>query len=113
MGLVVNRRYRPTQPHLRYARHPDWKHIGRCIRIEHIDGQRVPPEAPLAGLRIGVAEQFFFDDTSPGIAERVTEAAAAIEAAGATLSQLDLPGCAEVFELYFNGDILAARLYQC
>jgi aspartyl-tRNA(Asn)/glutamyl-tRNA(Gln) amidotransferase subunit A len=77
-----------------------------------LDGEAVPDIASLAGLRIGMAESFFFEATEPGIAERVGEAAAAIEAAGATLRPLALPGAAEVFELYFQGGIVAPELHR-
>ena len=77
-----------------------------------LDGETVPEIGATGGLRIGIAESFFFDGTSLGIAERVEEATKALAAAGATLQPLALPGCAELFDLYARGGIVAPELYR-
>ncbi|HET6629678.1 MAG TPA: Asp-tRNA(Asn)/Glu-tRNA(Gln) amidotransferase subunit GatA [Woeseiaceae bacterium] len=47
--------------------------------------------APLQGLRVGVVRQHFDEGLHPECAARVREALAAIEAQGATLTEVDLP----------------------
>lgn len=83
-----------------------------AFAFEALDGEAVPDVESVATLRIGVAESFFFDETSPGIAERVVEAIGALEAAGASLGPLALPGCDELFDLYFKGGIVAPELFR-
>ena len=82
-----------------------------AFAFEQLDADRVPDLATGTPLRIGVAERFFWQDTSPGIAERVSEALRLIEADGATLTDLSLPGTAEVYEIYHQGGIVSAELY--
>lgn len=81
-----------------------------AFAFEALDGESVPQLISLAGLRIGIAEGFFFDAASPGIAERIGDASRALEAAGATLEAVSLPGCAELFALYHQGGIVAPEL---
>ncbi len=47
--------------------------------------------APLKGLRIGVVRQHFDEGLDPRCGARIREALAAIEAQGATLTEIDLP----------------------
>ena len=77
-----------------------------------LDGEAVPEVDGVAGLRVGLAEAFFFNEASPGVAERCAEATRALEAAGATLTPLALSGCAELFALYDKGGIVAPELYR-
>ncbi|WP_206454741.1 amidase [Aurantimonas marina] len=81
-----------------------------AFAFEALDGENVPEVNSLAGLRIGIAESFFFDTASPGITERIGDASRALEAAGAILGPLALPGCAELFDLYHQGGIVAPEL---
>lgn len=77
--------------------------------FEALDSARVPDCD--GALRLGVAGAFFRDDTSPGIGERLHEALALIEADGATLADVDLPGVDEVYDIYREGGIVSAELY--
>ncbi|MEC5325263.1 amidase [Aurantimonas sp. A3-2-R12] len=83
-----------------------------AFAFEALDGETVPDVESLANLRVGIAESFFFDETSPGVAERIDEAIGALEAAGASLGPLALPGCAELFDLYHRGGIVAPELFR-
>ena len=82
-----------------------------AFAFEQMDADRVPDLAAGTPLRIGVAEPFFWQDTAPGIAERVAEALRLMEADGATLTDQPLPGAAEVYEMYREGGIVSAELY--
>ena len=45
----------------------------------------------LRGLRLGLPRQYFVDGMEPGVSARIREAVAALEAAGATIVEVDLP----------------------
>jgi aspartyl-tRNA(Asn)/glutamyl-tRNA(Gln) amidotransferase subunit A len=45
----------------------------------------------LRGMRLGIPSQYFLPGMEPGVEARVREAIAALEAAGATLTEVDLP----------------------
>jgi aspartyl-tRNA(Asn)/glutamyl-tRNA(Gln) amidotransferase subunit A len=77
-----------------------------------LDGAAVPDCRDLSGCRVGVAKEFFFDDLGPGIGGAVDAAVKALGKAGARLSDLDLPGAQEVYDVYFRGGIVAPELYQ-
>src|SRR5262249_53235268 len=77
-----------------------------------IDGESVPPLDDLAGIRLGIAESFFWNDASPGVAERCHEAITLAEALGARTFDQALTGSAEVFQLYFSGGIVSSELYR-
>ena len=77
--------------------------------FEALDPARVPDCD--GALRLGVAGTFFWNDTSPGIAERLTDALRLIEADGAKISDVNLPGVDEVFDIYRQGGIVSAELY--
>ena len=79
-----------------------------AFSFEQLDTARVPDLAPDTPLRIGVAEPFFWQDCSPGIAERVTEA---LRLTQATLTDQSLPGVAEVYQIYHQGGIVSAELF--
>ena len=82
-----------------------------AFAFEQLDAARVPDLDPTTPLRIGVAEPFFWQNTDPGISERVHETLALVEAAGAKLTDQTLPGCAEVYRIYHQGGIVSAELY--
>jgi aspartyl-tRNA(Asn)/glutamyl-tRNA(Gln) amidotransferase subunit A len=77
-----------------------------------LDGARVPGLGGLSGCRIGVGKGFFFDDLGPGVGGAIDGALNALTRAGARVSDLALPGAAEVYEIYFRGGIVAPELYQ-
>ena len=73
------------------------------------DGGR--PAAPsISGLRIGVPESDYWEDTSPGVAEAVETAMKELEAAGAVLVIHDLPQTAEALGIFRLGGLAAADL---
>lgn len=72
--------------------------------------RRVPAPPHLTDLTFGVPERFFWDDCSPGIAETVQRAIERLEAAGARLVPLDLPGTDEAYALFQQGGLAAAEL---
>lgn len=76
-----------------------------------LDDRGVPVSAmPAGSLRIGVPRNFFWEDCDHSIAE-VTEAALRkLEAKGARLVPLDLPGCDEVFAVFRQGGLAAPEL---
>ncbi len=80
--------------------------------FESIDGEAVPPLDHLGGVRLAMAEPFFWEGTDPGVAERVEEGLRLAAVAGAVRSDLVLPGAAEVYELYHRGGIVSAELYS-
>jgi aspartyl-tRNA(Asn)/glutamyl-tRNA(Gln) amidotransferase subunit A len=80
--------------------------------FESIDGETVPILDDLAGIRLAVAERFFWEGTDPGVTERVEEALQLAAAAGAARHDLALPGAVEVYELYQRGGIVSAELYS-
>ncbi|BBI64707.1 hypothetical protein HSBAA_60130 [Vreelandella sulfidaeris] len=71
---------------------------------------RVPATPSLAGLTFGVPETFFWDDCSPGIAETVRAAIKQLEAAGARIVTLELPGIDDAYELFKLGGVAAPEL---
>ena len=72
--------------------------------------EHVPATPSLADLTFGVPETFFWDDCSPGIAETVRSAIKQLEAAGARIVTLELPGIDEAYELFKLGGVAAAEL---
>jgi aspartyl-tRNA(Asn)/glutamyl-tRNA(Gln) amidotransferase subunit A len=77
-----------------------------------LDGAPVPPAPEIGGLRLAIGEDFFWTETSPGVAERVRDAIAVLADKGARTMPLEIPGCAEVYQLYQSGGIVAPELYQ-
>ncbi|MEL7967146.1 amidase [Halomonas sp. FeN2] len=71
---------------------------------------RVPATPSLADLTFGVPETFFWDDCSPGIAETVRAAIKQLEAAGARIVTLELPGINDAYELFKLGGVAAPEL---
>lgn len=64
----------------------------------------------LLGLRIGIPRNFFLDEVEPSIAALYSERLQILERAGATLVEVDVPGCAEAFEIFKQGGLAAAEL---
>ncbi len=80
--------------------------------FESIDGEAVLLLDDLGGVKLAMAEPFFWEATDPGVAERVEEALRLAAAVGAVRSDLVLPGAGEVYELYHRGGIVSAELYS-
>ncbi|WP_249977037.1 amidase [Vreelandella olivaria] len=72
--------------------------------------EQVPATPSLADLTFGVPETFFWEACSPGIAEAVQGAIKQLEAAGARIVTLELPGIDEAYELFKLGGVAAAEL---
>jgi aspartyl-tRNA(Asn)/glutamyl-tRNA(Gln) amidotransferase subunit A len=79
--------------------------------FRHLDGAAVPALADLTGIRLGRAERYFWEDTSPGVSERVDDALGFAAADGASVADATLPALKELFELYHKGGIVSAELY--
>jgi len=60
---------------------------------------------PLTGLRIGVADRYFFDDCGPGIAAAIEAALRELEAKGAVLVPVPMPEVAEAVAYMANGSV--------
>ncbi len=67
--------------------------------------------AELAGLRMGICDDTFWQDCSPGVAEGVEAALDEAVAAGARLVPFELPEGEEVYRLFRRGGIVAAEFY--
>ncbi|MEP9374827.1 amidase [Mesorhizobium sp. KR1-2] len=65
---------------------------------------------PLAGLRIGVPQNFFWDEVEPSIADVTEIALRKLEAQGARLVPLELPGCDEVIAVFQLGGLGSLEL---
>lgn len=83
-----------------------------AFAFQQFDRATVPPLGGFAGIRLGRAEAFFWEGTSPGVSERVDEALRLAEADGAFIAEAALPGALEVFEIYHKGGIVAPELYS-
>lgn len=71
----------------------------------------VPTPAPVDGLRLGVPENFFWDDCSPGIAEGVRDALREAEKQGAKLVPCTLPEADQIYPIFKAGGLAAVELY--
>ena len=69
-----------------------------------------PSLAP-ADIHLGVADDFFWDDCSPGVAEGVSAALDQLRKAGVRLSNLPLPETTEAYALFRQGTRVAPELY--
>ena len=83
-----------------------------AFAFQELDGGAVMPLQDLSGVKLGIAERFFWEGTSPGISERVAEALQMAEGAGARTKELALPATAELFEIYHKGGIVSCELYR-
>ncbi|MDH3234114.1 MAG: amidase family protein [Alphaproteobacteria bacterium] len=71
----------------------------------------VPAPAPIEGLRLGVPENFFWNDCSPGIAEGVHEALKEVEKKGVTLVPCTLPEADDIYPIFKVGGLAAVELF--
>ena len=79
--------------------------------FQQFDGAAIPSLADLTGIRFGRAERYFWEDTSPGVSERVDDALSLAASDGARVADAALPALKELFELYHKGGIVSAELY--
>ncbi|MCP1673755.1 aspartyl-tRNA(Asn)/glutamyl-tRNA(Gln) amidotransferase subunit A [Natronocella acetinitrilica] len=79
--------------------------------MEAIEECAMPRRDQVAGLRIGVPEAFFWEETDPGVAETVRQALAELEAAGARLVPLDLADLDEAYGYFRQGGLTPPELY--
>jgi len=80
--------------------------------FEALDGARVPSAPTPGAIRLAVGEDFFWADASPGVAERAEAAIELLAGGGAKASRMAIPGCAEVYQIYQSGGIVAPELYR-
>jgi aspartyl-tRNA(Asn)/glutamyl-tRNA(Gln) amidotransferase subunit A len=80
--------------------------------FEALDGTPVPRGTTAGELRLAVGEDFFWAEASAGVAERAREAIALLADNGGRTLPLAIPGCAEVYQLYQSGGIVAPELYR-
>ncbi|MBM3542208.1 MAG: amidase [Alphaproteobacteria bacterium] len=73
--------------------------------------KRLPDLRSVAGLRIGIADRFFWDGCSPGIVEGVERALKELERAGARLVKFSLPGLKPVYDCFREGGIVSVEFY--
>lgn len=72
------------------------------------DTELVPPD--IAGLRFGIADDFFWEGCSKGVAEAVNDCIAQLERAGASFVPIELPGADEIYEFFKSGGLAASEL---
>jgi len=60
----------------------------------------------IAQLRIGVCDQYFWDNCSPGVADGVQKALAELEEAGAQLADIDITLAADAMEFQLQGSLV-------
>lgn len=83
------------------------------IAFSVIDGSEPQPvPQSLAGIRIGVCEDFYWDDCSPGVAEAVRTALSDLERAGAQLVPVTFTDLSEVDAMFRKGGLAAVELYD-
>lgn len=75
-----------------------------------MDTALLPRIASVCGLRIGVPQQFFWDDCDPGITERTREALADLEKAGAKLVRLEIAHAEEAYGDFRKGGLRPPKL---
>lgn len=75
-------------------------------------GTAVAVPDTLAGIRIGVCEEFYWDDCSPGVGEAVRAALQDLERAGARLERLTLSELPAVDAMFRKGGLAAIELYD-
>ncbi len=69
-------------------------------------------ELDTADIRIGICDEFFWDDCSPGIAEVVHGALDELVRKGARARPLDLPSLDEANRIFRKGGLAAVELYD-
>ncbi|MDQ1850127.1 amidase [Gemmobacter fulvus] len=73
-------------------------------------GGGVPQPRDLSGLRIGLPRDFFNDEADAAILSVIADSLRQLEAAGAVLVDVDLPGCAAMFDIFRQGGLAAPEL---
>lgn len=68
------------------------------------------PLTDSASLRMGVPDDFFWEDCSPGVERCVREALRELEAAGAGLQRAELPDTAETYDIFKQGALAPPEL---
>jgi len=79
----------------------------------HCAGRGTKPTvmaADLGALRIGIVEQHFWDECDDEIATVLRHAIGELEAAGATLIQIELPEAEDAFDLFCQGSVVSSEL---
>lgn len=71
---------------------------------------KVPVLHGLQGIRLGVPQNFFWDDVDESIATQVKQAMRALEQAGAILVPITIPNCDEVYAAFQAGGLGAPEL---
>jgi len=79
--------------------------------FEAMDLAPVPRTTSMRGLKIGVPQQFFWDDCDTGITERAREALVELEKAGARLVGLEIAHAQEAFGYFREGGLTPPELY--
>lgn len=70
------------------------------------------PLHSLKGVRIGIPENFFWDDADDSIVDCVENVIRKLEAAGADITRMTLDGCDTVYEIFKNGGLGAPELSE-
>ncbi len=81
-----------------------------AIEAEFVHAEMEPAPPDLSRLTLGVADAFFWSSCSPGIAEAVEQAMRSLEATGARLVPVEIPGAAEIFDIFRAGGLAASEL---
>lgn len=71
---------------------------------------KIPLLSDCRGLRIGVVENFFWDDAADDLVEVVRQTMRKLEQAGAILVPLQVPDCEPLFEMFQQGGLSVAEL---
>ncbi len=71
-------------------------------KVPSVDGM-IPPagDKPLAGMKVGVAEEYFGDGVQPGVEKLIREAIAQVERLGATVTKVSLPAVPHALAAYY------------
>lgn len=79
---------------------------------EILSGTRVPGgQRPLSDYRLGVCERYFLEDTDSTVARAFERALNTLSAAGARITQVDLPALDELASLNASGGLSPAESY--
>jgi aspartyl-tRNA(Asn)/glutamyl-tRNA(Gln) amidotransferase subunit A len=81
-----------------------------AMEIDRAHGRRTETVGEVTSLRIGIPEELFCDDCSPGIAEGVASALAELERKGHRLVRVSFPDGPKAFEMFQQGGTAGAEL---
>lgn len=73
-----------------------------ALLLAALDERPVPPPATVRGLRFGRPVNHFFDNTEPGVAAAIDAAIAALSAAGAIVTPIEVPEIAETDKIFYE-----------